>query len=109
MRDGSHDAGRAHGPERGFRRTRPLRLADGDIWLDRNAQLAKRTIPGASEVSVTLLQGDAAHAAAFTGELALTLDEKQYERGHGPCLNVSRVTLDGAPPETAWLISAQSR
>jgi hypothetical protein len=33
--------------------------------LDKIAQLAKRTIPGASEVSVTLLQGEKAPTAAF--------------------------------------------
>jgi GAF domain-containing protein len=53
------------------------------------AGLAKRTIPGASEVSVTLVQNSGAHTPAFTGDLALTLDESQYELGHGPCLDAA--------------------
>jgi GAF domain-containing protein len=53
------------------------------------ADLAKRTVPGAHEVSVTLLRGEKAHTAVFTGALALALDEWQYEDGDGPCLTAS--------------------
>ena len=51
------------------------------------ADLAKRTLPGASEVSVTFLERDTPRTVAFTGPLALNLDERQYERGYGPCLD----------------------
>ncbi len=54
--------------------------------LGRMSELAKQTIPGAEEVSVTLVQADQPSTAAFTGELALQLDESQYETGGGPCL-----------------------
>jgi GAF domain-containing protein len=50
------------------------------------ALLTKQTIPGASEVSVTLVEGGDATTIASTGQLATDLDERQYERGHGPCL-----------------------
>ena len=43
--------------------------------------VAKRTIPGADEVSVSLVEARGASTAAFTGELALHLDESQYELG----------------------------
>ncbi|MBQ0991049.1 GAF and ANTAR domain-containing protein [Micromonospora sp. H61] len=54
--------------------------------LSRVAGLATRTVPGADQVSVTLVGAGGAHTAAFTGELALALDEAQYEQGQGPCL-----------------------
>ena len=80
-----------------------IRLDEVDIetLLDKIAQLAKRTIPGASEVSVTLLRGNDAHTAAFTGELALNLDEVQYESGHGPCLDAATGTASLSVPDTS--------
>jgi len=65
-----------------------INLAEGDLGqiFGRVAELAKQSIPGAEEVSVTLIQADKATTAAFTGDLALHLDERQYEQGHGPCL-----------------------
>ena len=89
-------------PNEAFAELGSIRLADVelDTLLDKIAQLAKRTIPGASEVSVTLLQGDDAHSAAYTGELALKLDESQYERGHGPCLDASTSTATVSVPDT---------
>jgi GAF domain-containing protein len=56
------------------------------------ADLAKRSIPGADEVSMTLVRAGQAKTAAFTGELALQLDESQYEEGHGPCLDAAAAT-----------------
>jgi len=51
------------------------------------ARLAASTVPGVNEVSLTLLnEVDKTHAAAFSGSLAATLDERQYESGFGPCL-----------------------
>src|SRR5215218_1786363 len=47
--------------------------------LARVADLAQACTPGAEEVSVSLLEGDKAHSAAFTGQLAVNLDERQYE------------------------------
>jgi GAF domain-containing protein len=85
-----------------------IKLADTDIdsILHKIAELAQRSIPGADEVSVTLMRGNGAHTAAFTGDLALACDERQYKRGHGPCLDASAtaVTLliDDMARETRW-------
>ncbi|WP_089154421.1 GAF and ANTAR domain-containing protein [Micromonospora sp. NBS 11-29] len=62
---------------------------DLDVVLSTIAHVAKDTIPGTAEVSVTLVQGAEAHTAAYTGDLALTLDEWQYEQGRGPCLDAA--------------------
>jgi GAF domain-containing protein len=68
-----------------------IKLGETDLKgvLDEVAQLARRTLPGAAEVSVTLVGDRDAHTAAYTGQLALDLDETQYEKGHGPCLEAS--------------------
>jgi GAF domain-containing protein len=66
--------------------------------LERVAQLAKQTIPGAADVSVTLLQDGEVASAAFTGPLAAQLDERQYESGFGPCMDAATsgttITID---------------
>jgi GAF domain-containing protein len=86
------------------------RIKLGEMTLDgvlkQIADLAKRSIPGVTEVSVTLVRGKAAHSAAFTGELALALDESQYEQGHGPCLDAARsgeiFSVPDMSGETRW-------
>ncbi|MEH1100512.1 GAF and ANTAR domain-containing protein [Micromonospora sp. CPCC 205561] len=60
-----------------------------DEMLDRIMDLAVRSIPGTSRVSVTMLRGQAGRALAFTDEVARQLDEWQYDRGYGPCLDAS--------------------
>jgi GAF domain-containing protein len=57
--------------------------------LERVAELAKQTLPGADDVSVTLLDGDTVGTVVFTGNLAAGLDERQYESGFGPCLDAA--------------------
>jgi GAF domain-containing protein len=80
--------------------------ADVDGVLDRIAGLAKRTVTGAAEVSVTLIRDAEARSAAFTGDLAVRLDEWQYERGHGPCLDASAsaatLSLPDMRAESRW-------
>lgn len=75
-------------PMRAFAEIGRIELGQSDLptVLDRLAELAKSTIPGAAEVSVTLVRAGKASTAAFTGDLALELDERQYEGGQGPCL-----------------------
>ncbi len=75
-----------------------IKLSDTDLngVLTKIAELAKRTIPGAEDVSVTLVRGTGAHTAAFTGQLALTLDEWQYSTAEA---HVS------TPPEVAAVVS----
>jgi GAF domain-containing protein len=80
--------------------------ANLDQVLSRVADLARRTLPGASEVSVTLIRGSDAHTAAYTGPLALTLDEWQYDHGSGPCLDAAAAAATMSVPnmtkETRW-------
>jgi GAF domain-containing protein len=85
-----------------------IRLTEIDLdgVLNRVAELAKSTIPGAREVSVTLVRGRNAKTAAFTGDLALKLDETQYQAGHGPCLDASAAaatfSVSDMASETRW-------
>ena len=60
-----------------------------DEMLQRIAELAQRAIPGVAAASVSLVVGDKAVTAAFTGDLARDLDESQYGRGYGPCLEAA--------------------
>lgn len=58
--------------------------------LCRIAELARQTIPGVAEASVTLMQEGAACTLGFTGPLAAHLDERQYDAGSGPCMDAAR-------------------
>jgi GAF domain-containing protein len=95
-------------PTEAFARLGQIKLSETDVdgVLEQIAALAKRTIPGAAEVSVTLVRGKDAHTAAFTGELALSLDESQYEHGRGPCLDAAEsgetFSLPDMSSETRW-------
>ena len=75
-------------PMHAFAELGQIHLAENNMSqvLGCMSELAKQTIPGAEEVSVTLVQAAQPSTAAFTGELALQLDESQYETGGGPCL-----------------------
>jgi hypothetical protein len=85
-----------------------IKLSDTNLdgVLEHLARLAKRTIPGATEVSVTLSRGKGAYTAAFSGELALSLDETQYEQGHGPCLDAlasgDTLAIDDMSSDDRW-------
>ena len=57
--------------------------------LQRVAGLATRTVPGIDEASVTLVEDGQPRTVAFTGSLAVDLDERQYQAGFGPCLDAS--------------------
>jgi GAF domain-containing protein len=80
--------------------------------LQRIAELAKQVVPGAAEVSVTLISNDRATTAAYTGQLALDLDETQYGRGYGPCLEAATggevVEIVDARERTRWPDYAQA-
>jgi GAF domain-containing protein len=67
-----------------------LRELSMDSLLQMVADLAKAVMPGTPEASVTLLVKDRPTTVASTGQLAVDLDETQYERGHGPCLHAAR-------------------
>jgi hypothetical protein len=56
--------------------------------------------------SVTLVESDRASTVAFAGQVALDLDETQYQDGFGPCLEVARssgtVTVRDMAAEARW-------
>jgi GAF domain-containing protein len=95
-------------PSRAFAEISQIKLSDTNLdgVLEQLAGLAERTIPGAAEVSITLSRGNGAYTAAFTGELALALDETQYEQGHGPCLDALAsgdvLSVDDMGNEDRW-------
>jgi GAF domain-containing protein len=74
--------------------------------LQRLAGIAKDSLAGADDVSITLLRGEKPYTAAYTGQLALDADEMQFERGYGPCIDagLSGVVLlvDDMRKETRW-------
>jgi GAF domain-containing protein len=78
-----------------------LREHDVAAVLGRIAEVAKRTIPGAAEASVTLIEGGHARTAAYTGSVALALDERQYEEEHGPCLDAAAGSVMLSVPDMA--------
>jgi GAF domain-containing protein len=57
--------------------------------LDRVAELARDLIPEADEVSLTLIEGRHPRTVGFAGDLAATLDERQYSHGRGPCMDTA--------------------
>jgi GAF domain-containing protein len=74
--------------------------------LQRVAELARDVVPGAAEVSVSLVSNSRAETVVHTGALAQELDETQYETGYGPCLEAAlggqpRIIAD-ARTETRW-------
>jgi GAF domain-containing protein len=72
-----------------------------DEVLSRIAELARRTIPGADEVSVTLQESGRARTAASTGEVARKVDEWQYRHGYGPCLAAAAAAVTVPVTDTA--------
>jgi len=90
-------------PADAFARLGRMKLGETDLngVLDEVAHLAKRTIPGADEVSVTLISAENARTPASTGQLALDLDEWQYSKGHGPCLEASATHATLSLPDMA--------
>jgi GAF domain-containing protein len=68
--------------------------------------LAKLVMPGDTEASVSLLVDHKPSTAVFTGQLALDLDERQYERGYGPCLHAATTgeltEIADTEAETRW-------
>ena len=76
-----------------------------DEVLRRATQVAKATIPGVDEVSVTV-GADEPRTVASSGEFATDVDERQYKAGDGPCLQSLRlgetVLVDDQLSETRW-------
>jgi GAF domain-containing protein len=85
-------------PDEALDRLGRIRLTEHSMrsLLGEIASLAKQSLPGRLEASVTLLTGDDPVTAVTTGQLALDLDEVQYGQGHGPCLHAA---AQGEPVE----------
>lgn len=85
-----------------------LDLGSGDLaaTLGEIAHLAVQALPGAAEVSVTLIRDDRPMTPASTGAVAVELDERQYELGHGPCLDAAQsgatLVITDMATETRW-------
>jgi GAF domain-containing protein len=60
-----------------------------DAASARVATTACQAIPHADIVSITVLTWPDARTAAHTDDLALTLDQQQYDTGRGPCLEAA--------------------
>jgi GAF domain-containing protein len=89
--DDDHDDQDDTDPRLAFVELSKIMLGDEHLntTLRRIAELAKKTLPDIDEVSVTLVDGDQAKTVVFTGQLAVHLDERQYETGRGPCLDAA--------------------
>jgi GAF domain-containing protein len=74
--------------------------------LQRVVDLVQRAMPVGIEASITLMRNEQATTAAFTGELALQLDEMQYGTGHGPCMEAALggqvIEIPDARDEARW-------
>jgi GAF domain-containing protein len=108
MRAGAIITGTPLDPLVAFAELGRMKLAESDLQavLGRVAELARQTLPGVVGASVTLVESDRAFTAAFAGQLALDLDETQYQEGFGPCLEVAQsagtVTVPDMAAETRW-------
>ncbi|KUL28901.1 GAF and ANTAR domain-containing protein [Actinoplanes awajinensis] len=95
-------------PTAAFRELARINLGETDLdgVLATVAELAKRAVPGAYEVSVTLIRDRGPHTVASTGEAADRIDKWQYERGSGPCLDACRdrttLLVDDVGAERRW-------
>lgn len=74
--------------------------------LKRVAELAEGSIPGAVDVSVTLVEAGRSSTAAHTGPRALHLDELQYGFRRGPCVDAAEAgavhVIDDMESEERW-------
>ena len=86
-----------------------LSSASMEAVLRRATEVAKRTIAGAEDVSVTVEDGHP-YTVAASGDFAVAVDETQYAAGAGPCLEalhtgrvvlVEDLTRDARWPEYA--------
>jgi GAF domain-containing protein len=68
-----------------------LRELSMEGLLQTVADLVTTALPDNPQASVTLLIKGQPSTVASTGQLAVALDESQYERGHGPCLHAASI------------------
>ncbi len=103
-----HEAGAERGPMPAFAEL--ARIAVDTVPLEQTlrgiAELAKQSLSGVEDVSLTMIDQGEPRSAVFTGPLAITLDERQYELGFGPCLDAARtgqtVVVDTESADTPY-------
>ena len=83
-----------------------LREHSMDTLLQAVVDATTSTLPGHVDTSLSVLIGSRPATAVYTGQLALDLDESQYARGHGPCLQAATtgelIEITDARTETRW-------
>src|SRR3954451_2203714 len=57
--------------------------------LEQVVHIATRVMPTPTDASITLIAGDEPSTVAFTSDMALALDERQYEAERGPCVDAA--------------------
>lgn len=72
-----------------------------EATMRRVAELAAGAVEGADQVSVTLIRKAKPVTVAFTGDLAVALDERQYDEGFGPCVDAARTSRTIAIADTS--------
>jgi GAF domain-containing protein len=80
-----------------------IKLGETDLAgiLDQVAHFAGESLTGAQAVSITILGRDGPYTAASTADIALRLDELQYELLAGPCLQAAADRVTVLVPDTA--------
>jgi len=74
--------------------------------LERLVHIARQVLPITVEASITLLSRDDATTVASTDEVAVKLDERQYDDERGPCLDAAaageRIRITDMRSEPRW-------
>jgi len=74
--------------------------------LQKVVGLVARVMPGGSDVSLTVVRNEQPTTAASTGPRARALDETQYRRGYGPCVEAAIgghvVEISDGRTESRW-------
>jgi GAF domain-containing protein len=107
----THDAHQARtqiDPQQAFDELGQMVLGEHTMehLLQRIVALAMDVIPGAEDVSVTVVNTRRATTVVSTGRLATELDESQYDTGFGPCLAAAEggevASIPEMESETRW-------
>jgi GAF domain-containing protein len=95
-------------PAEALARLARINFARNDLTqvLGTIAGLARDSVTAPDDVSITLMTQGTGTTAAFTGDRAMALDEQQYDRGYGPCLDACDageiLSVDDTATEQRW-------
>lgn len=96
------------GPQTAFAELSRISLREHSLsdTLQRVVELAQEVLVEAADVSITFVEQNKPHTVAFTGALAVELDELQYENGYGPCtdaaISAQTVVVDHRGPDSPY-------